>query len=502
MSEYNLGRVTPIFCGDWGNQTAYKYLDVVLYGGASYVSKGDTPAGALPTDTNYWQLVAKGSEITPEVIEQIAELVKQRMGDDFVQDPDYVHTDNNLTDELVKKIEDGEKREVGLYTTNSSHWEYHYYTVVLQDIYDNIISGKYTVDSLFYQHPTRPVLALSYKNNEFTITTITEKAKYYKEDDRWYWMTVVENPSEVVLRVQYDDRTTLEEHLKQLDRGRYQRVYVDLRAGDRGEEVTGEALYLNSNEAYIYQTSDHSDDPDYVERYYFLMNDRTSISEDLGDYRYVYSAKYLVIKKLNGVVVEWTLTPIEEGEEVLRIIPDYQPNEHNAEVYAILKAKFDAGEPYPKIIEDVDLIVIHNQRVICRVQWQDTNHTFELLSFDYGASGIYYTEYTLHSNGRLYSYNYRYLAKRDDIKNSTITIKQGDNEQSFSLNQDSNQIIEIDEGQPHWFGTKAEFDALEEKDPNTIYHIDDGIDAHWFGSQEEFDAIDPKDPNTIYFIGD
>lgn len=54
MSEYNLGRVTPIFCGDWGNQTVYKYLDVVLYGGASYVSKGDTPAGALPTDTNYW----------------------------------------------------------------------------------------------------------------------------------------------------------------------------------------------------------------------------------------------------------------------------------------------------------------------------------------------------------------------------------------------------------------------------------------------------------------
>lgn len=127
MSEYNLGRVTPIFCGDWGNQTVYKYLDVVLYGGASYVSKGDTPAGALPTDTNYWQLVAKGAEITPEMIEQIAELVKQRMGDDFVQDPDYVHTDNNLTDELVEKIEESgneplviyENRDGGEYTEHN-----------------------------------------------------------------------------------------------------------------------------------------------------------------------------------------------------------------------------------------------------------------------------------------------------------------------------------------------------------------------------------------------
>ena len=52
---------------------------------------------------------------------------------------------------------------------------------------------------------------------------------------------------------------------------------------------------------------------------------------------------------------------------------------------------------------------------------------------------------------------------------------------------------------PAWFGTLAEYNAIEEKDPAVTYYVtDDG--HHWFGTQEEYDALPVKYPDTIYFI--
>lgn len=64
---------------------------------------------------------------------------------------------------------------------------------------------------------------------------------------------------------------------------------------------------------------------------------------------------------------------------------------------------------------------------------------------------------------------------KSDIKDSTITIKQGDVEQSFTLNQSDNQTIELQQGGGgnEWFGTQHEWDALGEYDTDTTYYITD-----------------------------
>lgn len=61
---------------------------------------------------------------------------------------------------------------------------------------------------------------------------------------------------------------------------------------------------------------------------------------------------------------------------------------------------------------------------------------------------------------------------------ATITIKQqGQADQSFTLNQSSNQDITIQGGGGNaWYGTQAEFDALGTYDDDTDYFVSDKID--------------------------
>lgn len=54
----NIGRVGMVAKGNWSNSATYEVLDVVSYNGASYIAKQAVPAGTLPTNTTYWQLVA------------------------------------------------------------------------------------------------------------------------------------------------------------------------------------------------------------------------------------------------------------------------------------------------------------------------------------------------------------------------------------------------------------------------------------------------------------
>lgn len=55
----NYGRIAIIPKGDYSAGTSYQSGDVVSYGGASYLCKGQPPMGTLPTDTNYWQVSAE-----------------------------------------------------------------------------------------------------------------------------------------------------------------------------------------------------------------------------------------------------------------------------------------------------------------------------------------------------------------------------------------------------------------------------------------------------------
>ena len=105
MSIYNLGRVLPIFTGEYDNNKTYNNLDVVLYNGSSYVALNQTQ-GNLPTDTNHWAIVALAGTLSPEQVEYIQNQVIQYVqGQGYVIDNNYTHTDNNFTDAEKAKLD-------------------------------------------------------------------------------------------------------------------------------------------------------------------------------------------------------------------------------------------------------------------------------------------------------------------------------------------------------------------------------------------------------------
>lgn len=59
MSTQVLGKVSCSPKGAWNNTTNYEYLDIVTNDNCAYIGKVQTiPAGTLPTNTSYWQLIA------------------------------------------------------------------------------------------------------------------------------------------------------------------------------------------------------------------------------------------------------------------------------------------------------------------------------------------------------------------------------------------------------------------------------------------------------------
>jgi len=103
--NYNLGRVLPIFKGEYDNDEIYINLDVVYYNGSSYVAKEETQ-GNLPTDTEYWQPIAMAGVLDPEQIADIEQqVIDYVQGQGYVIDPNYTHTDNNYTNADKTKLD-------------------------------------------------------------------------------------------------------------------------------------------------------------------------------------------------------------------------------------------------------------------------------------------------------------------------------------------------------------------------------------------------------------
>lgn len=70
MKEYILGKIVPTFKGNWTPSLDYDKLDVVIYGGASYVATTAIRNGEEPTiDDDCWTLVCRGAT-TQEVLNQ------------------------------------------------------------------------------------------------------------------------------------------------------------------------------------------------------------------------------------------------------------------------------------------------------------------------------------------------------------------------------------------------------------------------------------------------
>lgn len=61
-TQYIGARYVPRMAGEWSRAKAYESLEQVTYEGASYITRKPVPAGIVPTNSDYWQLVAEKGE--------------------------------------------------------------------------------------------------------------------------------------------------------------------------------------------------------------------------------------------------------------------------------------------------------------------------------------------------------------------------------------------------------------------------------------------------------
>lgn len=59
ISEQSIGKVCIAPRGEYNSSIQYYPLDLITFGGGSYIAKQKT-SGNSPTDTTYWQLIASG----------------------------------------------------------------------------------------------------------------------------------------------------------------------------------------------------------------------------------------------------------------------------------------------------------------------------------------------------------------------------------------------------------------------------------------------------------
>jgi len=101
MAQITIGRILPIFKGDWSDSTRYSKLDIVYYNGSSYVAK-QTSTGQEPVlPSDYWMMVAKGlrwDTMTPSEKQEIINSVTSVLQDDIDALDERVTTaESNIT---------------------------------------------------------------------------------------------------------------------------------------------------------------------------------------------------------------------------------------------------------------------------------------------------------------------------------------------------------------------------------------------------------------------
>lgn len=114
MSKTNLGKVCITPRGAWAALTAYRVLDVVTYGGGSYLALHDLVAGVAPTDTNAWLCIAeKGAKgdtgATGKGIASVAKTGSAGLVDTYT----ITFTDGTTTTYTVTNGEKGDTGEEG-----------------------------------------------------------------------------------------------------------------------------------------------------------------------------------------------------------------------------------------------------------------------------------------------------------------------------------------------------------------------------------------------------
>lgn len=127
----NLGKVATTPKGEYNSATTYLRLDVVLYNGSSYVCLKES-VGNLPTNTEYWQLMASKGDKGDKPIkgvdyftqEDIASLNIPEYTSDLVNDSSFIdNTVNNLINYYLKN-ETYTKAEVNTLIGNIQQFHY------------------------------------------------------------------------------------------------------------------------------------------------------------------------------------------------------------------------------------------------------------------------------------------------------------------------------------------------------------------------------------------
>lgn len=81
MAQINLGRILPVFKGNWNSTVQYEKLDIVYYGGSSFVakqaSKGNAPGTTEGYEDDYWIIVSRGGTFDYLTEDQIYNLAIQ-----------------------------------------------------------------------------------------------------------------------------------------------------------------------------------------------------------------------------------------------------------------------------------------------------------------------------------------------------------------------------------------------------------------------------------------
>lgn len=103
----DIGKVAITPRKDYKNEHAYEWLDVVTYDGASYMCIAeDGCTGIVPTNTDYWQLLADKGHFTEEDKEEFKKAVVEESKTEINEHTDNKKTElNNYTTELEKSLE-------------------------------------------------------------------------------------------------------------------------------------------------------------------------------------------------------------------------------------------------------------------------------------------------------------------------------------------------------------------------------------------------------------
>lgn len=103
----DIGKVAITPRKDYKNEQAYEWLDVVTYNGASYMCIAeDGCTGIVPTNTDYWQLLADKGHFTEEDKEEFKKAVVEESKTEINEHTGNKKTElNNYTTELEKSLE-------------------------------------------------------------------------------------------------------------------------------------------------------------------------------------------------------------------------------------------------------------------------------------------------------------------------------------------------------------------------------------------------------------